>query len=145
LCTIRAGQDNFPDYITPSVIMGVTTLIYAISFIFVLIFSKSDNFILPKTWDTSIESKVKDFFWWSEPTTIAASLLFTITVFIAIYFTCRNYIEFSKTCMVLLTGLGISTLSAWSWWRISETFMKFLMDWKRTREVNDDTTPVKET
>lgn len=66
-------------------------------------------------------SKTK-FSWWWEPTTIAAGVLFGMMTFITVYYHPKH------ACVVLLTGLGISAISAWSWWRISETFMKFLMD-----------------
>lgn len=63
-----------------------------------------------------------EFSWWWEPTTVAGVLLFGMMTFIAVYY------HHKHAYVVLLTGLGISAISAWSWWRISETFMKFLMD-----------------
>lgn len=59
---------------------------------------------------------------WREPTIIAAGLLFIMMIILA------GYYNKELTYQVLGTGLGICTISALSWWRINETFMKFLMN-----------------
>lgn len=76
---------------------------------------------------------------WREPTTIPAGVLFVMMIFLTVY-----YYE-GRTCLVLLTGLGICTISALSWWKISETFMKFLVDCDKNNEGVKDakTTDVK--
>lgn len=82
-----------------------------------------DNFpISRKTEHSKTKHSKTKFSWWSEPTTIAAGVLFGMMTFITVYYHPKH------ACVVLLIGLGISAISAWSWWRISETFMKFLMD-----------------
>jgi hypothetical protein len=140
LLALGKGQDNFPCYLKAPVIMGIMgimALIYVLSFFFLLIISKHKRWKLPKTWEENMETKVNhNFSWWWEPTTIAAGLLFSMTVFVAIYLMYKGYSTFPenstfpKTCAVLSTGLGTGALSAWAWWRISETYMKFVNNWK---------------
>lgn len=143
-CLLSLWQYQYKDMIPPPpgyilYFLGGTALIYVLCFIitaFVL-----DE--LPKTKEIDI-LKVKnvkgvykckfiyvdkfptfskaEFSWWWEPTTVAGVLLFGMMTFIAAYYHQKH------ACVVLLTGLGISAISAWSWRRISQTFMKFLMD-----------------
>lgn len=126
--------------------LGGTALIYVVCFIIIAFVLKK----LPKTEEIEIaevkvdnlpiSSKTKHsktkFSWWWEPTTIAAGVLFGMMTFITVYYHPKH------ACVVLLTGLGISAISAWSWWRISETFMKFLIDCyngdKENPRVNDN-------
>ncbi|MDN3514431.1 MAG: hypothetical protein NG747_08530 [Candidatus Brocadia sp.] len=130
--------------------LGGAALIYILCFICIFVLPKLfKNYKLPKTYEIDIK-KTKDFFkkksifmvkfsiinkeetrkfsWWWEPTTIAAGLLFLMMISIAVYY------REEHALLVLLTGLGISSLSAWSWWRISATFMKFLMDCDKKNE-----------
>ena len=130
LLTLGREQVNISCYLEPPVIMGVTALIYVLSFFFVWKISKLDSWKLPKTWNVNKRKLGKKFSWKWEPTIIAAGLLFSMTVFVAIYFICKEYSTTSKTCAVLLTGLGTTALSARAWWRINQTYMKFLNSWE---------------
>jgi hypothetical protein len=131
-------QKEIPGCLKLPVIMGgIMASIYILCFFFVLMFSRSGSRKeLPKTWEKNMETKVdKVFSWRCEPTTIAAGLLFTMIVIIAKYFTDVGDCTLLKTYAVLFTGLGFSALSAWAWWRISKTFMQFLMDWKTNEDL----------
>ncbi|NUO09967.1 MAG: hypothetical protein HUU08_15055 [Candidatus Brocadia sp.] len=155
---------QYKDNIPPGYIiyfLGGAALIYILCFICILVLS-CKRYKLPKTYRIDIQ-KVKEFYknnpnkrvispiyivnekeprkfsWCREPTTIAAGLLFLMMISIAVYY------REEHALLVLLTGLGISSLAAWSWWRISATFMKFLMDCDKNNEGVKDakTTDVK--
>lgn len=121
-------RDSGQDKDTILVFLVSTAVIYLICFIIVAFVLKK----FPKTEDIDI-AKVKNvkgyykykfiyvdnfpisrktkhsktkFSWWWEPTTIAAGVLFGMMTFITVYY------HPNHACVVLLTGLGISAISA---------------------------------
>ncbi len=65
------------------------------------------------------------YFWcWRDPTIIAAFILSCVAAgYIAVYYPYKWY-----PWVIIPAGAAISAISFLSWYRISETFMKFLMD-----------------
>lgn len=60
---------------------------------------------------------------WRDPTIIAAFILSGVAVSVAVYHPYKGY-----PWVIIPTGSAISAISFLSWYRISDTFMKFLMD-----------------
>lgn len=142
---LLAGRSLVSRYVL-LIILGVISLVYALSFIWVAFMVYDPNQSskckklkfpkLPKTYDRNFESKMGDYFRWKrEPTTIAAGLLALTAVILVTYFAQKDSSNLFKTVPILLIGGGISALSAWSWWRITKTFMQFLIDCKRAEVV----------
>ncbi|MHC4443980.1 MAG: hypothetical protein ACYTF1_16265 [Planctomycetota bacterium] len=117
-------------------IFGAMALIYAYGFLFVQLYNNK-IYKLPKTYEENIKYHVDTFShnWPWEPTTIAAFLLALAAVILVTFIAIKEDSSLWATVPILLIGAGISVLSTWSWWRITGTYMKFLLACKRAEVV----------
>ncbi len=127
---LAARPEAVPGHVPP-IILGVMALTYVFSFIIVKVVSRHKKWKLPKTGEEGIESAVKNFCWKREPTTAAVAVLVFVAAILVALFASEEPRSLFKTLPILLIGCGISVLSAWSWWRITHTFMKFLATCKQ--------------
>lgn len=135
---LATRSEGVPSHVPP-IILGVMALTYVLSFIMVKVVSKHEKWKLPKTGEEGVETAVKNFSWKREPTTAAVTLLAFVAAILVALLALEEPRSLFKTLPILLIGCGISTLSAWSWWRITHTFMKFLITCEQAGIFEKDT------
>ena len=110
-----------------SISLGILALIYLLIFLLVLVLSRSEGeWTLPKTYDEGFEENMDRFLGWAEPTAVGTLLLGACAIALYVWLTVRLPARTIPLTSVLIFGLGLGALSAWSWWRITRTFMEFL-------------------
>lgn len=138
---LKIGLDTNSDYFLnmTRITLGFIALVYTLAFLIVILISDSkkdsndskedSKFIkwkLPKTWDKDLEIKMKSFKWRREPVTISLIIFFLIGVLVIILIEIKVPESILTTIPIYLIGSGLTALSAWSWWRITGTFMQLL-------------------
>jgi hypothetical protein len=108
-------------YLPPTVFV-VVALTYLITFIAVL---KAEP--LPKTWDDNLKAAIKRFSPWKEPVAIAGYVLAAFALELAILCGVHDWEDLPEAVAILAIGAGLSALSARAWWRISKTYMDFIL------------------
>lgn len=131
---LKIGLDTNSDYFLnlTRITLGFIAIVYTFAFLIVIWISNSKkgskfvNWKLPKTWDSDFESKKKNFKWGREPMTIALIIFSLIGILLIILIRIKVPKSILTTIPILVIGSGLSALSAWSWWRITGTFMQLL-------------------
>lgn len=131
---LKIGLDTNLDYFhyMTRITLGFIAIVYTFIFLIVIWISNSkkdsisDNWKLPKTWDSDFELKKANFKWEREPMTIALIIFSLSGILLIILIEIMVPKSILTTIPILVIGSGLSALSAWSWWRIMGTFMQLL-------------------
>ena len=143
---LKIGLDTNSDYFLnmTRITLGFIALVYTLAFLVVILISdskKDSKFVkweLPKTWDKDLKIKMKNFKWWREPVTISLIIFFLIGVLVIILIEIKVPESILTTIPIYLIGSGLTALSAWSWWRITGTFMQLLKNCQKAGLLKEE-------
>jgi hypothetical protein len=107
--------------------LTVVAALYAYTFIVTLKVRKRKGWELGRTDQGDLDANLGNFHGSGEPASLLAMFLGVLAIALIVYFAVIEPVSLKTSIPVFAAGGILSYLSGWSWWRISKTFMHFLI------------------